>query len=119
MLDLINQERAKVGLKPLQMDMQLVAVARMKARDILANNYFAHTSPTYGSARDMLKNAGVKFNYNGENLSKARDTVTSHYRLMASEGHRANILYTTYTHVGIGIIPYTYGVCVAQEFINR
>ncbi|MED1857871.1 CAP domain-containing protein, partial [Brevibacillus reuszeri] len=47
--DLVNQERAKAGLKPVELDASLNKVAQAKAADMSSNNYFDHTSPTYGS----------------------------------------------------------------------
>lgn len=119
MLELINRERQNVALKPLQMDLTLVRLARMKSQDILDKNYFAHTSPTYGSPFKMMKDAGVTYKIAGENLSKAKDMPTSHVRLMASEAHRANILNPGFTHVGIGIVYYQYGVVVTQLYIGK
>lgn len=69
MIDLVNQERAKAGLPALQVDLELVKLARMKGQDMIDKNYFAHQSPTYGSPFDMMRNAGVKFTYAGENLA--------------------------------------------------
>jgi uncharacterized YkwD family protein len=115
MVSLVNQARMDAGLKPLQVDPTLTQLARMKSQDILDNNYFAHTSPTYGSAFTMMKNAGVTYKIAGENLAKARD----HQRLMASDGHRANILNPDFTHIGVGIVKYQYGVVVTELFIGK
>ena len=116
---LINQDRAKAGVGPLAINMTLVALARMKSQDILDNNYFAHTSPTYGTAFDMMKKAGIKYVTAGENLAKARDATWAHMRLMASEGHQQNILNPAFDEVGIGVVPYTYGVIVTEMFIGH
>jgi len=119
MVRLVNQARTDAGLQPLQVDGTLAQLARMKSQDILDNNYFAHTSPTYGSAFTMMKNAGVTYRIAGENLAKARDTAWAHQRLMASDGHRANILNPEFTHIGVGIVKYEYGVVVTQLFIGK
>lgn len=47
-LELTNAEREKQGLKPLTLDTELSKVARIKSEDMQKNNYFSHTSPTYG-----------------------------------------------------------------------
>jgi uncharacterized YkwD family protein len=119
MVSLVNQARINAGLNPLQVDATLTQLARMKSQDILVNNYFAHTSPTYGSAFTMMKNAGVTYRVAGENLAKARDTAWAHQRLMASDGHRTNILYPDFTHIGVGIVKYEYGVVVTELFIGK
>lgn len=112
----INEERAKVGVKPLQRDPELDRMARLKSQDLVDNNYFAHQSPTYGSASEMLRSFGYQFRAAGENLAKSQSVQISHYRLMASNGHRSNILYSPYTHVGIGVVRYKSGVMITQIF---
>jgi len=101
--DMINKERAKKGLKPLQLDAELSKWARTKSQDMVNKNYFAHQSPTYGNVSTMLKNGGVSFRYAGENLAKAGSVSLAHSTLMNSSIHRSNILNSNYTHVGVGI----------------
>jgi len=104
MYDLVNGERSKQGLKPLAIDMELVKLARMKAKDMIDKNYFSHQSPTYGSPFDMMKNAGVSYRTAGENLAGASTVDRAHTNLMNSPGHRANILNSGYTSAGIGVV---------------
>lgn len=120
MLNLINKDRAAHGLRPLQADMRLTKLARIKSRDIVSNNYFAHQSPTYGSAFDMFRNEGISYLRGGENLSKAGSVQVSHLRLMNSPNHRANLLTAQYTHIGIGIVDNSpSGIVVTQMFIQK
>lgn len=49
MVKLVNQERSRAGLKPLEVDMRLVQTARAKSQDMVNKNYFSHSSPTYGN----------------------------------------------------------------------
>lgn len=119
MVDLVNKERVAQGLKPLQVDMKLVKVARMKSQDMIDKNYFDHTSPTYGSPFDMMHNNGITYNYAGENLAGAPTTDSAHTNLMNSPGHKANILNVNFTKIGIGIIDGgPYGKMFTQEFIG-
>ena len=67
--NLINQERNKNGLASLKIDSEVQRVARIKAQDLVNNNYFAHESPTYGTPFNMLKNFGVSYKSAGENLA--------------------------------------------------
>ena len=60
MIELVNQERAKAGLSQVKYDELLTKVATEKARDMDVNNYFSHTSPTYGSPFDMMRSFGVQ-----------------------------------------------------------
>lgn len=119
MLQLINEERAKSGLKPLQPMAKLNELAQLKSKDIIENNYFSHISPTYGSFASMVYNAGVAFRSVGENLAKARNAQHAFSLFMASSGHRANILNPNFTHVGLGVLPDKYGVVVTQLFIMQ
>lgn len=117
MLGLVNQERAKAGLKALQMDSNLVKLARMKARDMIDMGYFSHNSPTYGSPFDMMKTYGIRYSYAGENLAGAPTVSSAHTSLMNSPGHRANILNANYSKVGIGVVNGgPYGKMLVQMF---
>lgn len=119
MLDLVNKDRVAHGLNPLQADMRLTRLARMKSQDIVDNNYFAHQSPTYGSAFDMFRANNISFIRGGENLSKAGSVGVSHLRLMNSTNHRTNLLNPHWTHVGIGIVNNTpSGIVATQMFIQ-
>ncbi len=118
MLELVNKERVKRGLQPLQADSTLVKLGRLKARDMINKGYFSHTSPTYGSPFEMMKKAGVQYSYAGENLAKAWSVNSAHNGLMNSSGHRANILNTNFNRVGIAIVQDgNYKYCV-QMFIR-
>ncbi len=119
MVSLVNQERAKAGLKPLQVDLELVELARMKSKDMIDLDYFSHTSPTYGSPFDMMKKAGVDYYTAGENLAGASTVERAHEALMQSDGHRRNILNPAFTHIGIGIVEGgSYGMMFTQMFIG-
>ena len=119
MLQLLNEERVKNGLKPLTLMPELTNLARLKSKDIIKYNYFSHTSSTYGSFAKMVYDAGIRFYSVGENLAKARDGRHAFYLLMASSGHKANMLSRNFTHVGIGIVQDQYGVVVTQIFIMK
>ncbi|MDI3481009.1 MAG: hypothetical protein PWQ97_664 [Tepidanaerobacteraceae bacterium] len=119
MLDLINAERQKAGVDPLKIDMKLVEISRKKSQDMIDKNYFGHTSPTYGTPFDALKANGVNYQYAGENLAGAPTVEEAHKALMASPGHRANILNPNYNYVGIGIVDGgPYGKMFTQTFIG-
>lgn len=104
-LQLVNQERAKAGLKALALDSLLTKVATEKARDMSANNYFSHTSPTYGSPFDMMRSFGVKYSYAGENIAAGQRSAQEVMNAwMNSSGHRANILNANFTKLGVGYV---------------
>ncbi len=102
-INLTNAERSKQGLPALKADTQLNNVAQKKSVDMQQNNYFSHTSPTYGSPFDMMRDFGVTYKSAGENIAQGQRTpqevVTA---WMNSEGHRKNILSGNFTHIGVG-----------------
>lgn|GEM_PF-387769 len=119
MIDLVNQERAKAGLAPLAVDMTLVDLARKKSQDMVANNYFSHTSPTYGDPFTMMTNAGVSYRTAGENIAGAPTVDQAHAALMNSAGHRQNILNPNYNKIGVGVATGgPYGKMFTQLFIG-
>lgn len=100
---LTNVERQKAGLKPLTEDWELSRVARHKSNDMAQNNYFSHTSPTYGSPFNMMKAYGITYRAAGENIAKGQRTPQQVVNAwMNSSGHRANILNANFTHIGVG-----------------
>ena len=102
-LTLVNQERSKAGLKPLTMDWELQRVARVKACDMAEKGYFSHTSPTYGSPFDMMKQFGISYRSAGENIAEGQRNPSEVMQAwMNSQGHRENILKNDYTHLGVG-----------------
>lgn len=101
--DLVNQQRSTNSQSALTYSTEASKVAQAKAEDMAANNYFSHTSPTYGSAFDMLKANGVSYSSAGENIAKGQTSPSSVMKAwMNSSGHRANILSSSYRSVGIG-----------------
>ena len=102
-VSLVNTERAKQGLTALKSDSKLAEIAQKKAEDMAENLYFSHTSPTYGSAFDMLKAAGYSYKTAGENIAMGQKSAASVMDgWMNSSGHRANILNTSYEKIGVG-----------------
>jgi uncharacterized YkwD family protein len=102
-VELTNIERQKQGLKPLQIDENLSKVAREKSLDMQRNNYFSHTSPTYGSPFEMMNKFGITYKTAGENIAKGQRTPEEVVQAwMNSDGHRKNILNPNFTHIGVG-----------------
>ena len=103
-LDLVNAERAKRGISALTLDSSLSSVATKKSQDMVNKNYFDHTSPTYGSPFDMMKQFGISYRSAGENIAKGQKTPQEVVDAwMNSEGHRKNILNPNFTNLGVGI----------------
>jgi uncharacterized YkwD family protein len=119
-LKYINEERAAHGLKALTKGVKLSDIAQRKSNEMVEKNYFLHTSPTYGTPFEMMKNFGITYNTAGENIagnSSLKDAVNS---WMNSEGHRKNILSTSYNYAGIGVTKSDkYGYIIVAMFVGQ
>lgn len=119
MLRLVNKERQKHGLHPLQADPEMLVVARAHSKDMFAKGYFAHDNLEGKDPFDRMRDANVRFSAAGENLALAQTVEIAHANLMNSPGHRANILSPNFNRVGIGILDGGfYGLMISQEFRN-
>jgi uncharacterized YkwD family protein len=118
-VDLVNQERQKQGLKPLTLNKKLSDVARTKSKDMMDKGYFDHNSPTYGSPFDMMKQFGIEYTTAGENIAKGQQSPEDVMNAwMNSDGHRKNILNPDFTEIGVGYVKgdTTYWT---QQFIGK
>jgi uncharacterized protein YkwD len=119
--EMVNEFRIQNGQAPVNINMKLVELARLKAQDMVDNKYFGHVSPTYGTAGQMARAAGIQFNRIGENLSSAGNATQAQVQLMYStKGHREIMLRSQYNEVGIGIVKLknTPGIMLVQIFIE-
>lgn len=115
---LVNEVRAKNGLKALTYDWELSRVARFKSQDMKDNKYFAHNSPVYGTPFQMIRNFGISYRSAGENIARGYRTPQAVVDgWMNSSGHRANILNSGYTHIGVGYVAD--GHYWTQMFISK
>lgn len=119
-LTLLNQDRAKYGLAALKYNSQLTSLARSYAQDMIRRGYFSHYNPEGQSPFDRMSQAGISYKSAGENLAINSSVPSAETAFMNSPGHRANILNSGYTEVGIGVVRTSSGqVYVVQEFIGR
>ena len=118
--NLINQQRTNNGLSALKEDNEVQRVARIKAEDMVTNNYFSHTSPTYGSPFDMLKSFKISYKTAGENIAANSSNSGAVNAWMNSSGHKANILNSSFNYTGIGVVNSSkYGKIFVQMFIGK
>lgn len=117
----VNQERAKYGLRPLTANWELARVARVKSQDMRDRRYFSHQSPTYGSPFEMIRAFGITFVAAGENIAAGQPSPQAVMNSwMNSPGHRQNILNANYTEIGVGYAKGgAYGHYWTQIFIRR
>ncbi|MCK4259153.1 MAG: hypothetical protein KAX49_09250 [Halanaerobiales bacterium] len=115
LFNLLNKERISRGLQPLKLNSKLTELARKKSKDMADLNYFSHTSPTYGSPKDLVTSGGVDFWIVGENIAKTSSAERANTLFMNSSVHRAAILNKLYTEVGIGMYRESNGTLYVTE----
>ena len=98
-LELVNQERAKVGAPPLRMSEDLQIAANTRAMELIENP--SHTRPDGSSCFSLLKNRGRAC---GENLAAGPTSPEMAVaEWMKSNEHRENMLDPDYREIGVGI----------------
>ena len=119
MLLLINKERASNGIQSVSLDPALQQVARSHSEDMFRQGYFSHTSLDGRTPFLRMEDAGINYQYAGENLALSPTTGLAMKGLMNSPGHRANILNPNFNKVGIGVIDGgLFGKMYSQEFTD-
>lgn len=105
LLDLINVERASRKLRPLRWDGMLSGLARTHAVDMRAIRKATHNSPRDGADfRTRLARTPYRSSAAAENVAFNADVAKAHRALMASPGHRRNILDPGLTAIGLGVV---------------
>lgn len=119
MTRLINAERAKNGVKPLEYTASLADVARNHSIDMLKRRYFAHINLDGETPFDRLHQANIGYIIAGENLAVSSSLEDAVAALMQSPTHKANILNDKFHKTGIGIATNQDGImAISQEFTD-
>ena len=110
-VELVNAERKKRRLRPLQVDADLQRAARYHSCDMAADDYFEHDSHDRKGSRlvsvcetfDRIEKFAPDFGGSAENISAGNPSPEDVVKgWMDSPGHRKNILNSKYTHIGVG-----------------
>lgn len=115
-VDLLNQERARRGLRRLSVDAELTSVARRHSRRMADSGRLYHNTSELGSA-DFARRTGYPSEI-GENVGEGPTVRWLHDAFMDSPGHRSNILDRGYSRVGIGVVVRDDTVWVTQDFVG-
>lgn len=117
-LKLINQERAKAGLKALTTTTSLQNAANKRALETVTS--FSHTRPDGRSFSTVFADYGISYRAAGENIAEGQRTPSEVMNAwMNSPGHRANILGSQFGKVGVGVYKSAQGRYYwTQEFMN-
>lgn len=100
-VELVNEERAAVGLNPVTLDTSASEGALVRAKEIVKS--FSHTRPDGRSFSTALTEQGITYRTAGENIAwgqRSPEQVMDAW--MNSSGHRANILNQSFTRIGVG-----------------
>ena len=116
---MINEDRVSNGVQALPLDEELSAIARAKSEDMIENGYFAHESPTYGRAAQMLDEFGYEYTSVGENIARNGSVEKAHAALMSSSSHVRNILGSQWKAVGVGVANDSNGYPYVTELFVR
>lgn len=101
---LMNRDRKAQNLPALVWDERVAAVARRHSDEMRRTKVVAHVSPVTGSAADRVRASGLTTSAVLENVARAYGVEEAHAGLMNSPGHRANLMSTIATHVGISVV---------------
>lgn len=102
-LDLTNQFRAQNGLGALKLNSELNAAAQNHSQDMAVNDYFSHTGKNGSQPWDRAKVVGYEAQTMGENIAAGYNTPEAVVQgWIDSPGHRANLLNSKYTELGVG-----------------
>ena len=115
LFDAINGERIQRGLPPLVMHRGVADIAKFRSSDMASRGYFSHSSPEGETAFSLMDEYGLPYGWAGENLARNnypndQSVGIAIHDLMASEGHRANILSENYTRLGVSVATDTTGM---------
>lgn len=104
LFNLTNSARTTEGLSELTLNEDLSTAAQAKAEAMVASNYFEHTSPDGTTGWDYIDETGYVYTFAGENLAASNeDDVSVVDGWLNSPGHRANLLNTNFSDMGLGI----------------
>lgn len=121
----VNQEREKAGLSPFENNQIMSQYARTKSQDMGERNYFAHENPEGDLMSAFMQQDGITYQAWGENIAYIGGDMNESLEALAeqfmsnwmnSSGHRANILSTNFSSIGIGVYRCGDKVYATQEF---
>jgi len=116
LLLLVNTVRQDAGLEKLQWDAKLAEAAQAHAHELAAHRDLSHQFPGEADLTERVAVTGARFNAAAENVAVADDVDEVHLALMASPGHRANIMNRDYNAVGIAAVRVGGRIYVTEDF---
>lgn len=105
---MVNGERRDRGIHELTWDDALAAKAQAWAEKMAADGKLSHST--------LSDNQQPGWTALAENVAQNSSVEGAHQAFMNSSGHRTNILSSTYTKIGVGVVESGGYVWVVQEF---
>lgn len=120
---LVNDSRREQQVQPeLDLEALLSAIARAHSEGMRDQGFYAHRDPQGRTVSARLREAGVNFSQAGENIALVDQAIDpaglAHSDLMASDGHRANILDDGFQVIGVGVARAGDTYWITQVFIS-
>ncbi|WP_300383607.1 CAP domain-containing protein [Clostridium sp.] len=119
----VNKERTANGLASLTYNVTMEYYSRYKSKDMADNDYFDHNDLKGELITAKMKRDGVSYNAWGENIAYIQggyDNVVLATKFMDnwmnSSGHRANILSSNFSSIGVGVYKVGSTYYATQEF---
>lgn len=113
-LTLINRDRTNAGLAALVSDTKLAPTSRSWSQDMAGRNQLSH-DPTLAAVASQVE---PSWRAVGENVGVGYGVQSLHGAFMASPGHRANVMHSTYNRVGIGVVHSGGKIWVTVRFLQ-
>ena len=108
MLELVNNERAKVGVAPLVIDPKLNESAQMKADDMFTYKYFGHENHDGTQGYTYIRKVGATCGVGGENITdnvteEDNNSMQSVYNWVHSPPHYKAMINPKQVTTGFGV----------------
>ena len=118
LLALVNHERAKAGVSPLNLDERLTRAARKHSQRMAEQDSLVHQLPGEDVLLLRLTAENLRADRDGENIALHSDVDAAHAALMESPLHRANILRPDFNAIGIGVVRSGELLYITQDFAH-
>jgi Cysteine-rich secretory protein family len=116
---LINQERARRGLRPLAVDQPLTLAARKHTELMAKHKALSHQFDGEPTLEVRFADENLRSDRQAENIDLSANVPLAHQAFMRLPGHRANILNTDYNVVGVAVLRSGDQVYVTEDFAHR
>ncbi len=102
-----NEFRTEVGQAPLTLDETLTKAAMVRAIEMAYSDKFSHERPDGNMCYYIMRDFGQDIYGVGENIaSRQRNAKEVSYAWKGSQGHYENMISTSFTRIGVGVINF-------------